>query len=482
MPTLRRVLRRLSRIGRGHRQRVFAFVERREHRERRFKLGIILATAFLIFSVLRFFPWGRYLAASLETRTSGLAKRALGLENSRAELKQQWANYRRLGIERTMPPIRKFYESCDPNFQRVLRYAGMDPDHALVRWGNYNWTFLLSSKVYEADDEGRSYRLRPNYKSIWLTQLNTLAGAMAFYLVPDTPELAKAIKGTTAIAVETSRQTTNSWGLRGPEPDVDAPLRIMVLGDSYMQGMFIGDDETPPECLRRYLERMTHQRVSVLNTGVMGYSPEQYHAALVKFADRFQPDAVIVSCFANDCGSEFDAVSSGAGDWYECAYWLEEIREFCSKREYTYLYVTEPFEYPFFKRRMSGNYPGKLINLLECNSSHVLDPMDSFLDQDLRARNADRREGREPPELGVLFNWKLKDGHFSAVGAELWAEVTGQRLLLLMEEDQLTRSPKKPARAPATPLASIRGDGPVQDGKSLPSHAIRTPDAGIPRR
>ena len=33
------------------------------------------------------------------------------------------------------------------------------------------------------------------------------------------------------IPVETSRQTTNSWGLRGPEPDRNAPLRGIVLGD-----------------------------------------------------------------------------------------------------------------------------------------------------------------------------------------------------------------------------------------------------------
>ncbi len=75
-----------------------------------------------------------------------------------------------------------------------------------------------------------------------------------FFLVPDGPGLADAIRGTPAMPVETSRQTTNSWGLRGPEPELDAPLRGIVLGDSFMQGMFIGDDETPPECLRRYLQ------------------------------------------------------------------------------------------------------------------------------------------------------------------------------------------------------------------------------------
>ena len=93
--------------------------------------------------------------------------------------------------------------------------------------------------------------------------------------------------GTAAIPVESSRQSTNSWGLRGPEPDLDAPVRGIVLGDSFMQGMFIGDDDTPPECLRRDLESRLKTKVSILNTGHLGYSPEQYYYSLVEYGDRF---------------------------------------------------------------------------------------------------------------------------------------------------------------------------------------------------
>jgi hypothetical protein len=30
-----------------------------------------------------------------------------------------------------------------PGMKRLLLHAGLDPDHALVRWGNYDWTLLL---------------------------------------------------------------------------------------------------------------------------------------------------------------------------------------------------------------------------------------------------------------------------------------------------------------------------------------------------
>ena len=142
-----------------------------------------------------------------------------------------------------MPGI---YEKASPAMQRLMRYAGLDPDHGLLRWGNYNRTLLLPSTIFEADDTGRSYRLRPCIDAIWLREISIRSGVLMFFLVPDGPGLAEAMRGTAAIPVEESRHSTNSWGLRGPEPDLDAPLRGLVLGDSFMQGMFIGDDDTPP--------------------------------------------------------------------------------------------------------------------------------------------------------------------------------------------------------------------------------------------
>ena len=107
----------------------------------------------------------------------------------------------------------------------------------------------------------------------------------AYFQVPDTPELAELVKGTGAQIVDGSTQTTNSWGLRGPEPDLAAPWRGIVLGDSYMQGLFVGDHETPVECLKRDLKTRLGGPVEILNTGHLGYSPEQYYY----YADRICP-------------------------------------------------------------------------------------------------------------------------------------------------------------------------------------------------
>ena len=249
--------------------------------------------------------------------------------------------------------------------------------------GNYNQTLLLPSTVFEPDDHGRSYRMRPCVDSIWLREVTFQRGVPAFFLVPDRPELRELIRGTGAIPVEESKQSTNSWGLRGDEPDLDAPLRGIVLGDSYMQGLFVDDQHTPPECLRRDLEARLKSRVSVLNTGVLGYSPEQYYYSLVAFADRFRPQFVVVSVFANDFGEGSD-VTKGGGDWDEGKYWLDRILSLTQTRGWTCLIVPVPVTDRALGRRKSGFYPGRISNVLNTNAVDFLNPAEGFVNAQLR--------------------------------------------------------------------------------------------------
>src|SRR4029078_9091893 len=122
-------------------------------------------------------------------------------------------------------------------------------------------------------------------------------------------------------------QSTNSWGLRGVEPDLSAPVRGVVLGDSFMQAMFNGDEDNTPGHLERYLRSAWKVPVSILNTGHIGYSPEQYYFALCEYRDRMRPQFVVVSVCPNDFG-DVGAVLRGEGDGFaEAEYWLGQIRQ-----------------------------------------------------------------------------------------------------------------------------------------------------------
>ena len=448
------------------RQRVFEFIRRSHRHERWFKWLIFAATCLAIVCLLVALPRGRSLVATVVSQAQRAARWAIGLPTPRAELDDQWRRYREQGIAESRQSLIRDFARTEPGNQRIMRYAGLDPEHGLLRWGNYDRTLLLPATIFEEDEAGRSYRLRPNTRAIWVRNLTLKTGVLMFFLVPDGPGLAAALEGTSGIPVETSRQTTNSWGLRGPEPDPDASLRGIVLGDSYMQGMFIGDRETPPECLRSYLEDQLETRASILNAGVLGYSPEQYYYSLLAFADRFRPHFVVVSVFTNDFGDLYEVATRGRGDWEEGKYWLDRIVQVCRARQWPHLIVPVPFESHLFGRRKAGFYPGTLSNILEVNSTMFLDPSEDFINAQLELVIAGERKGNRPAGC-LLFNGQIGDGHFSAMGSKVWAASVGRRLVLLLEKDRVTREKSQEpvpstGRAPLPPAGSTgrlgRGD------------------------
>ncbi len=431
-------------------QQTFGFIVRSRRHERRFKWVIFLTTLLTVAGILGGLPKGRYAALLIWSSGRRAAGHALGVPVPRSEVDGEWTRYRLQGVTDSRRALFGVYDRGGPGLQKLMRYAKMDPEHGLLRWGNFHLTLLLPSTIFAPDDTGRSYQLRPCTEAVWLRNVSPDPTVLMFFLVPDGPGLKEAMQGTTAIRVDESRQTTNSWGLRGPEPDLEAPLRGLVLGDSYMQGLFIGDDHTPPECLGRYLHTKLKTRTSMLNTGHLGYSPEQYYHTLRAFADRFRPHFVVVSFFANDFGDLFEALG-GKGDWEEARYWLEKIAGHCRSRNWPCLFVAVPDASQLMGLRKAGNYPGKLASILEVGGPMLLNPIEAFVDKNLDVLlEGTRRDQR--PHSSRLFNEQYNDGHFSARGSEVWASAVGERLVLLLKRehvvaDHQTSSPSRLRKA-----------------------------------
>ena len=420
-------------------QRVFPFLERSQRRIRWFKRAIVGATLGVVVALVAAAPRGRYLVVSLAEQSRQLARRTAGAAPDRAEIDAAWTRYRLQGIEDTTREFRKVYAELDPSLQRLMTYAGNDPATGVLRWGNFSATLLLPSTIFEPDDTGRSYRLRPHTRAVWLRNLTVQKIPLTFFLVPDGPHLQDVMRGTTAVLVPGSLQTTNSWALRGPEPDLAAPLRGIVLGDSFMQGLFIGDNQTPPECLRRYLQDHRKTAVSILNTGHLGYSPEQEFFTLKEYARRFRPQFVILSLFANDFGDIFK-VAEGDGDWAEGKYWLGEIASYCRAQGMVLLTVPAPLEKQISSRRFAGHYPGQISNMFEGVGQFYLDPIEPFVNEHLERVTQGQREGTRPM-TSPLFNGVIADGHFSAIGSEVWARAVGERLVLLLDQKTQEQPP-----------------------------------------
>jgi lysophospholipase L1-like esterase len=284
---------------------------------------------------------------------------------------------------------RRFFERQPRYTQRCMAELGLGPDSRMLRRASRNLTLALSSRVFE-DDRDLGYRLRPDVRSVW------------YHLSTYTPVLGPDLRSARELAVEGggrvlpgTEQVTNSWGCRGPEPRTDAPLRVLVLGDSLMQGCMVGEEQTPP---RRLEARLSGS--SVLDAGVMGYSPEQYYYSLLRFADRFRPHAVVVSLCANDADPD---------DADEQCGWLRKIVRSCGDRGIGCLLVPTPpgvrSEYPGFPGllRPGAVPPGLWVDFIAA----------------FDARSRGETDWKKNP----LFNGRLNDGHLSPPGAELWAEV-----------------------------------------------------------
>ena len=157
-------------------------------------------------------PTARYAATWLLIHIRWTLLEAIGKPPDRQEIDAQWQRRRLHDIDQTREKLRSTYVEYPPPMQRLLDYAGLDPDHARLRWGNFDRTLYLPSTVFEPDYTGRSYRFRASTRSIWVRNLKLKGGILAYFPIPMTAPLSEVVEGTGAMVVSTSIQTTNSWG------------------------------------------------------------------------------------------------------------------------------------------------------------------------------------------------------------------------------------------------------------------------------
>lgn len=440
------------------RQRVFPFLERRQRLERSFKRAIVALTALAAVLLIVGTPQGWFAARATGMRVLWAWKRSFAGAWTREDWHAEWRARRLRDVRSTRATYRAYFDhEASPEFRRVLVAAGMTPDDAVVRWSNYDWTIVLSSKVFEADDHGRSYRFRPNTRACWTRSVFLPHGLKASFLLPDTPEVRDAAAAAGLALYVDLAQSTNSWGCRGAEPDLAAAVRVLVLGDSYMQGFFVKDHQTAPEYLRESLSTTLGVPVSVLNTGHLGYSPEQYDFTLREYVGRFDPDFVVVSLYTNDFGDARAVLNGGGRGWDEAKFWIQEIQQLCRSREIGCLLAAVPDEGQLVGRRNAGFYPGGVANLSAEFGPGFIDPTEEFVDETLRLRTEAARQGKPTP-LRPLYNERHDDGHFSPEGAALWGRLVARRIARLLMDPRYSRKRSPELRARFGPGPALRRD------------------------
>ena len=187
--------------------------------------------------------------------------------------------------------------------------------------------------------------------------------------------------------------------------------------------------------------------VEILNTGHLGYSPEQYYYSLIEYAKRFPPQFVVVSLFANDFG-DLQEVLEGRGDWAGGELLAgPDPATICYRRAIS---SASSFRPPGSTRSKGRKWPG--ITRARSPTSWKR-PGPAISTRSPSSPTPSSRSSTRPKRLGLaspgspLFNGRIGDGHFSARGCEIWAAAVGRRLALLIEKRDL-------ASAPASGVAS----------------------------
>lgn len=87
-------------------------------------------------------------------------------------------------------------------------------------------------------------------------------------------------------------------------------FNIIVLGDSFVFGLYLQEDETVPAHLERlYARRSPAQRVRVLNFGWSSSSPGPGYRLLVDIGAKYKPDLVIDCLDLTDFFNDFESQS-----------------------------------------------------------------------------------------------------------------------------------------------------------------------------
>lgn len=99
----------------------------------------------------------------------------------------------------------------------------------------------------------------------------------------------------------TVRVQVNADGFRGPALATDGRRRLIVYGDSFIEGEYVPDDSSFVRDLERTLG--AHGPLEVLNAGVIGWGPDQAWLRMQRDLPAYKPQGVVLAIFAdNDLG------------------------------------------------------------------------------------------------------------------------------------------------------------------------------------
>jgi lysophospholipase L1-like esterase len=110
-------------------------------------------------------------------------------------------------------------------------------------------------------------------------------------------------QGNREIIHEGIQYKTNSLGLRNKEIQIGKPegvKRILALGDSFVWGDGLLEEDLVTVKLENSLNNINAQRIEIINGGIGGFNTNDEFEQLKRLSPIYEPDLVVVFFFTND--------------------------------------------------------------------------------------------------------------------------------------------------------------------------------------
>ena len=233
------------------------------------------------------------------------------------------------------------------------RPPGWTRETAVIRWGNFDGTLVLSSGVFEPDDSGRSYRFRPGDPLDLVHRRDRCRGPCASSRCPTRrrPATPSGRPGRHRARVGPGDQLV---GVPGPRARHQGPAPRDRAGGF----------RDPGRARRRRPDAARLPRARARRGG-----PASGRRCSMRGCSGTRPSSIITPSSASPSGCPPSSSSWGSAamtsatgaipaDWEEACYWLERILQFCRTRRIACLFVPWPGEDALLAIRDESIYPG----------------------------------------------------------------------------------------------------------------------------
>ena len=131
------------------RQGELGFLTRSRRLDRAFKVSIVASTLLLLTGIIAGTPSGRRLASKVPFAIKRSFASYLGVPPDRTDFKAARHLDRMRQVEAARKSLALVFDGGGPTSKEFFRVAKLDPDSAVIRWGNFDRTLALSSAVFD---------------------------------------------------------------------------------------------------------------------------------------------------------------------------------------------------------------------------------------------------------------------------------------------------------------------------------------------